>query len=429
MSDTLVQKLNRRFFYGWVIVAVFTVAGIAQAGQFNPTIGVFIKPVTEDFGWDRSVFIGALSIGTILGGLLALGVGPALDRFGPRFIVAAGFALVGLSLLGFAFVQGLWQFYLIIIVMRVALQGMVHIGTSVTISKWFVRLRGRAVSISFAGQRFGNGVTPLYAQALVSEYSWRVGAATLGLVALVTAVLPAILFLRRRPEDIGLRPDGDARAPSAERRRLGTEDDPEISFTLREALRTPKFYLALFSVSAGLFVFSGINLNLIAYLSDQGIDPGHAALVVAVWAVFGFIGGIVAGPLADRYQLRLLMSGSYLGLGLAMVLLLRADTVATAMAFAVAYGLLFGAVVTLGLLMYPTYFGRESLGAITGITQLVHTGVNAFGPLAAALVFDLTGGYGPIFLAFLAVCLLCGVVVLNATPPARPGRPLAAAES
>ena len=423
MSDPSTQKQKRRFYYGWVIVAIFILTGITQSGQFNLSMGLFIKPISEDFGWNRSVFVGALSVGSVLGGVTALLVGPALDRFGPRYVVTGGFLLAGGGLLGLTFAHGLWQFYLVIIFMRLGLQGVLNIATAVTVPKWFVRKRGRALAVAGFGSVIGNGTTPIFSQALITQFSWRVSAFTLGLIALLT-MIPAAVFLRRRPEDMGLRPDGDLeeKTQGAQGARLGAArvEREEVSFTLRQTLRAPKFYLVLTIVSMGLFVVSGVSLNFLAYVSDQGLSPGSAVFLVTVWSFLASAGSLTAGTLADRFPLRFIMGVTYLGLAATMLLLLNIDTLSLGMLFAVPYGLLFGAQVTLQYLVYPTYFGRRSLGAISGVTQMVQTVVIALGPLAAAVMFDATGEYNIIFMIFMGLLSVAGVAAFLAKPPKEP---------
>ncbi len=421
-SDLVARKLGPRLFYGWVIVGVFVVGGLVQSGQFNPSIGVFVKPITDDFGWDRSVFIGALSLGTVIGGVGALFVGPMLDRFGPRWIVAAGFAMVGGGFIGLSRVNELWQLFISLVVLRIALQGILNLSLSVTVGKWFVRMRGRAMAVAALGQRGGNGTTPIYAQALITHFGWRVSTLTLGVLALASTLLPTILLLRRRPEDMALRPDGaktQAKPPP-----LGMIEEPprddEVSFTLGQALRTPAFYAVMLSITMGMFVVSGINVNFLAYLSDQGLSPGTAVFVVTVWSFVGTLGVVGAGFLVDRYPMRYVLSFTYLGFGLVFFLLLEIDNLGIAMVYAVLYGLVFGCFVTSNMVIYAKYFGRESLGSISGVTQLVHTFANALGPLIAALAFDATGEYRVAFASFIGVAFTVAIVVLVTKPPRRP---------
>ncbi|MCH7994246.1 MAG: MFS transporter [Planctomycetes bacterium] len=122
--------------------------GLVQAGITNPANGIFIKPVTEAFGWSRSLFVGAISAGTLVGGGASLVMGPALDRYGPRWIVSIGLLVLGGALMALAFVENAWQFYIAMMVGRAVLQSSLMLSAQVVVPKWFVRQRGRAVAIS-----------------------------------------------------------------------------------------------------------------------------------------------------------------------------------------------------------------------------------------------------------------------------------------
>ena len=98
-----------RLYYGWVVVGVVALVGFAQSADTLPVLSVFLKPITEDFGWSRSVFTGAITIGTFLGGLLALGVGPFLDRFGGRWSLVVAFAILGGTLVLLAARWSSWR--------------------------------------------------------------------------------------------------------------------------------------------------------------------------------------------------------------------------------------------------------------------------------------------------------------------------------
>ncbi len=423
-AESAARPTTRRpVYYGWTIVAVVCFIGLVQTGQFNPTIGVFIKPVTEEFGWSRSVFVGAHSIGTLLGGITGFALGPVVDRYGPRWIVSAGLLLVGGALFSQAFVQEVWQFYFAMIVGRAALQGAVGVAANVTISKWFIRHRGRAIAFSSLGTRVGNGTSPLVAQGLVSAYDWRAGFLALGVITW-SALLPAFLWLRREPEDMGLRPDGDP--PEADRpvRSDATPPAPreegESSFTLRQALRTRSLYLLILSMALSAIVASGVSLNLVAYLEDQSLSPATAVVVVTVWSIFSSIGSVGSGLIADRLPVRASLAAIYLGMALSVLILLNVESLPLAMVYAVFYGLLFGTMATLQQMVFPDYYGRAYLGSIRGIATMFQMGAIALGPILAAAVFDATGSYEKIFYGFLGSYVLSGLVLLAAPKPRPP---------
>ncbi|MCH2669110.1 MAG: MFS transporter [Gammaproteobacteria bacterium] len=126
----------------------------------NPTVSVLIKPITNDFGWSRSLFVSASSVGTILGGLLALIIGPAIDRYGPRWIITFGFLVMGALMILMGSINNLWQFYLLLVLSRMILQGALNLTSNVSVAKWFYRRRGIALAFPAIGQRVGAGSTP-----------------------------------------------------------------------------------------------------------------------------------------------------------------------------------------------------------------------------------------------------------------------------
>ena len=123
----------KRLYYGWVIVAVVALAGFTQTAESFPVLGVFLKPITEEFGWSRSLYTGAMTIGTVLGGALALGIGPLLDRYGGRWALVVAFTILGAIWVLMAAIQTLWQFYVLQILARTIMIGVVGLGMGVII--------------------------------------------------------------------------------------------------------------------------------------------------------------------------------------------------------------------------------------------------------------------------------------------------------
>ena len=412
----------RRLYYGWVIVAVISMIGVVQAGQFNTTVGVFVKPVTEEFGWNRSTFIGAISIGTLTGGALAPLSGVLLDRLGGRWVISLGLLLLGGSLILLSFVNGAWQFYLAMIVGRAGLQGATNLSLGVVVSKWFVRKRGRAMAVAEVGQRAGSGLVPVFAQAMVSAADWRTAAWATGAMTWVFGLLPALLFLRRQPEDLGLKPDGgddiDA-ATSASPAASWAYEPPSV--TLHDALRSPVFWLIAVAIASMFAVMSGVSLNLLPYLSDQGLSDGGAVTVLAVYATVAGFSAIGAGLLSERVPVTRMLQAAYVALAVATLFLVTVDSTLLGMAYGVAAGIAFGTISTAFQLVLPAYFGRGHLGAIRGVSQTLNMGTVAGGPFLMAFVFDTTGSYVPILFAFAGLLAAAFVMLALVPKPRRAG--------
>ena len=416
------KRFGGKIYYGWVIVATMAIANIAQTAEFNPVIGVFLKPITEEFGWSRAMYAGAITLGSFLGGLVAVVAGPLLDRFGPRKILFAAFLVLGAVIIGLGLFKTLWQFYIVMSTSRAIVQGVIAISTGVVISKWFIQKRGRAIAISTAGTRVGNAIIPLGVQIIISSFGWRVAAIALGAFTWAITLVPIALFLRRSPEDIGLLPDGEERhSRSNTRETLDDVNEPttqkEVSFTPREAMRSRAFYLVLFASSAAFFNGAGVNFNMFAYFTDQGIPDDKAIIVLTVWSVLGFFGGMFTGVLTEKIHVRWMMMVVFLLISVGVFVMSLINDLRTAYIFAIVHGLCFGGMPMLQQIVWADYFGRESQGAIRGIVTPIQMLCNALGPLAATLVFDNTGSYISIFYVFIIIYIIAALAMAFARSP------------
>ncbi len=422
LSSLNPSQTKPRIYYGWVIVAVIALAGFSQTAETFPVLGVFLKPITEEFGWSRTVFSGAMSIGTVIGGFLALGIGPLIDRFGARWTLVIAFIILGGTLILLAGIQTLWQFYALQILGRMMSHGVIALAIFVVVPKWFHQKRGQAMALSQMGHRIGNTVTPLYVQVLVNIASWRLAAAVTGLVMWVVSLLPVAAFLRRSPEDMGLLPDG-ATQEELENRKGQSDSSPsptiersDISMTVKQVIRIPSFYLLMIGFALSNTVGTGVNLHMIPYFTDQGLSATVAATIVAVWSGSGALGSLILGYIADRYGSRKTLAVSRLLTAAGFALLLAVKNSLIGVIWGFVQGMLSGGMF-LQMVLLADFYGRDSLGAIRGATMPVTLGANAMGPLVAAIAFDLTGSYFFIFSAFGIISVGIAGMYLLAKPP------------
>lgn len=411
--------LGRRFYYGWVIVATMFIVSVAQTAQYNPAISVFVKPITEDFGWSRTTFSTAIGIGGIVGAGLAVLIGPILDRRGPRIPTLIAFMLLGGVVMSLSQISEIWQFYAIIVTNRALNTGFLSIVAGVVVAKWFIRRRGRAMSFSITGIRFGQALFPPYATFFVLRSGWQSAAIALGGLVWAMTLVPVALFLRRQPEDMGLRPDGDS---PADEDSDGLESpqsyaaSEEVSFTLAQALRTRAFYLILFATSALAFNIGGINFNLFPYMTDQGMSEAQAAMILTVWSLIGATGSLIVGFIAERMHVRFVMALAFSFATAGVALLIITDDVPTALTFSLVHGLSFGSLPMLMNLVWADYYGRRHQGAIRGFTTPFQVIVQAGGPIIGTLSYDFIDTYLPAFILFAALYLLSALAMLLARP-------------
>ena len=418
-------KMSRkpRFYYGWVIVFVILLANLALSAETYPIISVFLKPITEEFGWSRSLFAGSVTIGTLLGGILAVYVGPLIDRYGARWILVGSFALIGAVMLLMSAITSLWQLYAVQVVGRSLAMGVIGLSLGVVVPKWFTARRGTAMALANLGGALGGAILPLYVQFLVGSSGWRGAAVATGLVVWALSIVPIAIFLRRRPEDIGLLPDGlpvtqtTSAAPSVAAGRTLADVQSEVSLTRRQVLRLPSFYLLTGAFALTNLIGTGLIFHLVAYFTDRGLTPQAAVTALAIWSVSGAVGSLAYGYLADRFSIRWVLMASFLLTALGCVTLLPVQSAAPAVIWSIYQGAAQTGTWTLQGLALSKYYGKESLGEIQGIVMLVALTANAVGPLAAAFAYSITAGYILTYLTFGALSLVCSAAVLLAKPP------------
>ena len=392
---------------------------MASSVQLNPTIGVFIKPITEEFGWTRSQMAGAVTVGTLLGGVLAIFMGRIVDRFGPRWVLFAAFLTMGSMMLLMSRIEYLWHFYAITIVTRMTLQGVINLTCQTVVSKWFVKLRGRAIAIANAGQRIGTGIIPYTTQMIIGASGWRTAAWSIGLIAWTLTLIPSALWLRRSPEDLGLLPDGQVSESNEESAAGARLDTHQISYTLTEARRTRTFYLLGAAFTLSSFIGTGVNFNLTPYLTDKGFAPTDAVTILMIWSFSGIAGSLTAGILAEKLKNQFLSIGFYIGVASVIAILLSVNDMPTGVIFALIHGGFFGAALIMQHIMLANYFGSPWIATIRGALVPWQLVGNALGPLAATLVFDTTGSYQAILFAYLILHIIICFAIFKAPRPTK----------
>ena len=416
------------FFYGWVILFSASSTQVVRNATASLTIAVFIFPLSEELGWSRTLIAGAASFGGLAATGVSPGVGWLVDRYGARVVLAVSILILGLSTISLAWATVPVAFYLAYGVGRVIFSSPVQIGSSVVVSRWFVRMRGRASGILFGSHSVGLILFPLIASIIIGTSGWRDAWIVLGILVWAIALLPTALLIVQQPEDVGLRPDGDAPASAddsigAETGGAGATPPPvsgDVAWTPREAMRTPTLWM--FAATAGMvfLVQAGVNTHLAAYLRDQGLTAAFAGFGISLNAAFMGMGSIFWGWATERFPPRYVMAVVASLVGGSSALFIIASSTQEILAYAVMFGFGVGGLLSVPPVVYADYYGRRSLGVIRGVTEPFTTIGQAIGSLLAGIIFDLTGSYQPAFMAFAIMGGLATVLVLFARPPRKP---------
>ena len=417
------QRLAHRlpFYYGWVVLYSAATTQVVRNSAASLTIAVFMIPLADDLGWSRTLIAGAASVG----GLVASGVSPLVgwlvDRYGARQVLAASVFIMGLSTIALAWATVPVAFYIAYGISRVIFASPVPIGASVVVSRWFVRMRGRTNGILFASHSIGLIAFPLIASAVIASRGWQDAWIVLGALVWIIALVPVTFLIVQRPEDLGLRPDGDAEPSATDT--AGAPAPEEPAWTLKEAMRTPALWLLAAGVGTLFLVQAGINTHMAALLRDQGLSLFLSGVGLSLNAAFMGAGSLAWGWIAERLPVRYVLAGVSVAVAVPALLFLTADTTAKALAISSLFGFGVGGMLSVPPVAYADYYGRRSLGAIRGVTEPFTSLEQAVGAVASGIVYDLTGSYAIALIAFAILGGVTAAVILFARPPRRPPAP------
>jgi len=407
-------------YRGWWIVGVSFLSLYIHGGATSYLFGILIRPMEEELGWTRTMLIGALTLGMFVSAATGMIIGPFFDRHGARVGMTVSALLGGTCLILLAFVTQLWQYYLLLGVgVGATRAGLEHLGPRTAIANWFTRRRAAAFAWS-SGGRAVFGVTAVAPMALlVSATSWRWGWGVIGTAELLLLVPLLWTIIRRRPEDHGQLPDGDTPRPAEAATTLDTPTDHMPQWTRAEAVRTRTFWFIMVAMVLTGFPATGMIANMLPYFQDRGLSLVTGSWALSMFALGALSGRPIWGFVASRFGIHAALWSYALVYGISIGLFVLASSAPALFASAVLMGVPTGGIGQLQAQVWPDYFGRLHVGAITGTTILVIMPAMATGPLLAAVAFDLMGSYQVVFTIYAVCAIVASVILYYARKPVR----------
>jgi MFS family permease len=384
-----------RIYYGWILLVALSLAQVTSWGVLYYSFSVFVTPMSADLGWSRAALTGAFSLALLCSAVVGLGVGRWVDRHGQRLLMTAGSCLAALLVLAWARVGSLSFFYLTWVGLGVAMAATLYEPVFAMVATWFVRYRNRALTVLTFVAGFASVVYIPLTAWLVRTYGWRTALVILAILIAVLTIPTHALLLRRRPEDLGLLPDGaPAAAPTADGAAPG---EAEVGIAAAVAVRGASFRWLSLGFCLAFFTNVAVTVHLIPYLIDHGFSSGFAASAAGLIGTLALPGRLVFTPLGGRIPRRFVAAAIFAVQALGLLVLVTTHAAVGVIAFVALFGLGFGAITPARAALVADLYGRTNFGSINGVLALFVTGARALAPVTAGLLYSAFGRYEPVF--------------------------------
>jgi MFS family permease len=394
-------------YYGWIMLFTLAITETVSWGILYYAFAVFFLPMQNELGWSRSEISGVISIALVVSGLLAIPVGRWVDRHGTRLIMTLGSILASLLLVAWANLNNLFQFYLIGVGLGVAMATVLYEPAFVVVTTWFNRKRGKALTIlTFIGG-FASVIFIPLSEWLVQSFGWRNALVILAVILAVITIPLHALILRRKPEDLGLRPDGNLNDSSEIQSFAPVEDGT----TTREALGAAAFWWLVTAFGLNTLIAVAIKVHFMPYLIGQGYASGFAALSIGLIGITGLPGRLIFTPLGEKFSRKLMVILIFFLQTLALLFLLLIPNIAGVFLFIALFGVGFGAITPLKAGMLAEFYGRKHYGSISGVMALFITVARGIAPLIAGIGYDLFNNYAPVMWIMVVISLLSTLTI------------------
>ncbi|MFC1900817.1 MFS transporter [Chloroflexota bacterium] len=436
MDSVTKRGKKPRYFYGWNIVAASFLAHLSYAEHFSSILGFYFRPLNAQFGWSRSAMAAVQTIARVTEALIAPIIGPIIDKYGPRVLMPVGAIIVGLAMLAITQMTAIWQFYLLRgVISAIGFTLMGGLVTDVAINNWFIKKRGRALALSRVGNNLSSIIFIPVTVFVIAASGWQTMFYIFAVVTWLVVLIPSAILMRRRPEDIGLYPDGiQPSVTEIKSRKDGKEtpmsqeiSSPEPVWTRREVLKTTSFWMLATAFGINSMAFQGVNISLAPYIQDLGYSEAMLASVMTFRSIIGAVGLLLVGFLAEHVNRVAVRVIPFAIQGTGVFLLLFAENPVFLWLAVAMYGFGISGIMVIQEVLWANNFGRLSLGVVRSLAFLVAFGFGASGPIAINAVFDILGSYHPAFYVIIGLSALAAFTMAIVRPP-KPKRLATAAE-
>ena len=410
----ILKRLKAQFFYGWVILFVATLTMFASGPGQSHTFSVFVDLIAADLGITTTSVATAYALATLIAAFALTRMGFFVDRYGARNVLVVVAILLGFACIAFGAAIGVITLSLSFMVLRFFGQGSMMLGATNLVAQWFSSKRGFAMSILMLGFSASMAIHPKLGQWLIDQVGWREAWFWLGVMTWVMMIPLLWLLTHNKPEPLGLQPDGAAPEKAID----GKSGNSELTgLMVGSAVRTPAFWI----VGTGLFTTAMLITTLfffqVSIFDQQGLPGNVATTMFGVSALIMAVTMPAIGKTLDQANPKYVFSFTLLLLAICLYGITLVTDAKTAIIYALAFGVLTGANMTLFGFMWAHYFGRKHLGSIQGIGQASGVIGASLGPLPLGIAFDMYGSYTGALHLLAILPVACAILALFLVRP------------
>ena len=400
----------RQIYRGYPIAIVVFLSTGLSVGMTQYAFGEFAGPLKEQFGWSQTQLNLSLAF-SFISGLCAPFVGTLSDRIGIRPVMFGSILIIAIGFLMRPFITELWHWYLFSALVYTGFPGATVLPGGKMVGLWFPKTRGRMMGAVMAGNNFGGITMPPLAAAIIVVFNWQTAYVVFGVIMAALAVMALFVIVE------------DEQKVESEMKRTGRGDQAQIAraaaqagVSLKQALRNRNFWLVTVGLVAATFTYQGVLTQLRQHFEESGFTPAMATTAVSTIAGMGIFSKLAFGRASEKITARI---ATILSIGLQMVgVLIIAQVDASHLLWIgiFVFGLGFGGLGALALLVVQEMFGMKEFGGIMGIMQVGMIASGTGAPMMAGAIHDSSGSFDTAFLIVAAIFVV-GIAALALARP------------
>jgi sugar phosphate permease len=409
VNQTTARDQDGRLFYGWIMVFGIFLMVVVSAGIFM-SFGVFLNPLLEAFGWSRGTVSLAYSIFMLTGGICTLLIGGLVEHYSIRKILVIGGVIHAIGIMLTSTTQELWHLYVFYGVLASMGRSTFNISYVTLVNRWFYEKRGIAMGFIMSGQGMGPFLFSPFATSLIVSYSWRRAFFVIGAMMLSAAVI-AWLFVRNRPEDVGVRALGAPPALSSAPPTPAAKTRPQKVWG--RVLRNEYFWLLSLTHFFCCICHAIPLVHVAAYANVAGLSKFASAWVLGAMGLMSFAGRLYWGFFADRHGSRLTLMVTTTLQAAFMLWLINTQDPLVFFLFATCWGFGYaGVTMQYGIIardVFPTAIRGQ---AFAGVSCFAMVGM-ASGGFLGGLLYDISHTYVTAWWVSLIAGIIAALIAMD----------------